>query len=65
MKPSIVVCLASLAAAAVIGCGRTAPVSTAPATTADSRRYFSAAILSTSPRLSISVIGSTGDSATP
>ena len=35
MKPSIMVCLASLAAAAFIGCGRTAPVGTVPATTAD------------------------------
>ena len=35
MKPSIVTCLVSLAAAAVIGCGRTEPVSTAPATTAE------------------------------
>jgi cytochrome c5 len=35
MKPSIVTCLMSFAAAAVIGCGRTEPVGTVPATTAE------------------------------
>jgi cytochrome c5 len=35
MKPSIVTCLVSFAAAAVIGCGRTEPVGTVPATTAE------------------------------
>ena len=34
MKPSIVTCLVSFAAAAVIGCGKTEPVGTVPATTA-------------------------------
>lgn len=51
MKLSIVVCLASLAAAGVIGCGRTAPVSTAPVTTADAGAEASPALLAEGKRV--------------
>jgi mono/diheme cytochrome c family protein len=53
MKPSIVVCLASVAAVAVIGCGTTAPVGTPSAATANppAAEEASAALLAEGQRV--------------